>query len=247
MPPRRILVLGGTRDARELAEALLAAGHAPVTSLAGVTEAPLLPPGEVRIGGFGGTDGLVEYLRGSGHSMVVDATHPFAARMSRQAAEACARLGIPLLRLERPAWEPQEGDRWLNVRTAEEAVAALPAGARVLLTIGRKEAEAFFARQDLSGIARMIELPPSPPPRQWQLLRERPPFSLVSETELMARNAITHLVSKNAGGSMTEAKLTAARDRRITVVMIARPDKPAVPRFATKSDILRAVERVLSP
>lgn len=247
MPRNRILILGGTADARDLAGALLAAGHAPVTSLAGVTAAPLQPLGELRVGGFGGTQGLVQHVAAAGYALVIDATHPFAARMSCQAAEACALLKLPLLRLERPAWRPVEGDCWYTVQSASEAADALPQAARVLLTIGRKEVGAFFARPDLSGIARMIEPPLSDPPSNWRLLRERPPFTLGSEVELMARHGITHLVSKNAGGRMTAAKIEAARNRRLTVVMIARPTKPDVPCFVSQADVLDAVERVLSP
>lgn len=247
MPPRRILILGGTRDARDLAGELLQAGYAPVTSLAGVTSAPLLPPGELRLGGFGGAEGLARHLAEAGYALVIDATHPFAARMSRHAAEACAGLSLPLFRLERPAWQPSDGDQWIGARSAIEAAAILPEGARVLLTIGGKEADVFFQRPDLSGIARMIETPPCDPPPGWQLLLERPPFGLAAETALIARHAITHLVSKNAGGAMTEAKLKAARISGITVVMIARPDKPRVPQFASAEQLLEAVKRVLSP
>ncbi len=247
MPPSRVLILGGTIDARAAAAALLDAGRTPVTSLAGVTAQPLLPQGEVRIGRFGGVSGLEQYLATEDIRLVIDATHPFATQMSRHAAEACSRLNLPLLRLERPAWQPREGDKWVSVADAGKAAAALPPGARVLLTIGRKEVSAFFARRDVSGIARMIEPPACAPPPEWRVMRERPPFSLASETALMTSAAITYLVSKNAGGSATEAKLTAARDRGITVIMIARPTKPDVPRFATADHLLKAVERVLSP
>lgn len=247
MPSRPILILGGTRDARDLATDLVARGLSPVTSLAGVTGEPVLPPGRVRIGGFGGTEGLAAYLVSETIAVVIDATHPFAARMSQQAAEACSRLGLPLLRLERPAWAPREGDRWSVVPSAVAAAAALPSGARVLLTIGRKEALPFFSRHDLSGIARMIETPDADVPLNWRLLRERPPFTLARETSLMTENGITHLVSKNAGGTLTEAKITAARACGTPVVMIARPPKPHTPVFTSTQDAAEAVERVLSP
>ena len=247
MPVDRILILGGTRDAREAAAALTARGYAVVTSLAGVTEQPLLPAGELRVGGFGGVDGMSKYLVADAISVVVDATHPFAARISQHAHDACLRTGVPLLRLERPAWQPAPEDAWSIVSSSEKAAMALPSGARVLLTTGRKDLAHFFNRADISGIARMIEAPPLDPPPSWRVLRERPPFSVAGEASLLAANGITHLVSKNAGGSATEAKLTAARDAGIPVILIARPPKPQVPAVAEVSDLVAAVEGVLSP
>jgi precorrin-6A/cobalt-precorrin-6A reductase len=247
MPVDRILILGGTRDAREAAAALTTRGYAVVTSLAGVTEQPLLPAGELRVGGFGGVDGMSKYLVADAISVVVDATHPFAARISQHAHEACLLTGLPLLRLERPAWQPAPEDAWSIVSSSEKAAMALPSGARVLLTTGRKDLAHFFNRADISGIARMIEAPPLDPPPNWRVLRQRPPFSVAGEASLLAANGITHLVSKNAGGSATEAKLTAARDAGIRVILIARPPKPQVPAVAEVSDLVAAVEGVLSP
>jgi len=186
-----------------------------------------------RRGGFGGVSGLQSYLDNEGIALVIDATHPFAAQMSRQAFEACQRCGVLLLRFERKPWEPNAEDDWTVVGSAAEAAAALPPGARVLLTTGRKDLEFFFARPDLSGIARMIEEPPMQPPSGWRVLRERPPFTVAGEAALMSENAISHLVTKNAGGSATEAKLEAAREGRIPVLMIARPVKPEVPNFGS--------------
>lgn len=247
MPRNRILILGGTGDAREIAAALVAAGHNVITSLAGVTAQPILPAGEVRSGGFGGVSGLQSYLESEGIALVIDATHPFAAQMSRQVFEACQRCGVLLLRFERKPWQPTPEDTWTVVDSAAEAAAALPPGARVLLTTGRKDLEPFFARPDLSGIARMIEAPPLQPPSSWCVLRERPPFTVASEAVLMMENAITHLVTKNAGGSATEAKLEAARECGIPVLMIARPVKPEVPNFGSLGNLMVVVEGVLSP
>lgn len=247
MRPDRILILGGTRDARQLAEVLAAQGHRVITSLAGVTEQPQLPSGEVRIGGFGGADGLAAYLTAEDIALVIDATHPFAVRMSAHAAEACRSRAVPLMKLERPAWRAGEGDNWLDVASAADACTAIPAGARVLLTIGRRDLEPFFGRGDISGIARMIEAPPADPPPNWRVLRERPPFTVTREAALMADNGITHLVTKNAGGSATEAKLEAARKAEIPVIMIARPPKPDVASFAAIDNLSAAVRRLLSP
>ena len=247
MRPSRILILGGTRDARELAAALIAEGRDVITSLAGVTENPVLPLGDVRRGGFGGVEGLVRYLRDNAIAAIADATHPFAAQMSAQAAAAARQARIPILRLERPQWQPQDGDRWIMVQTAAEAVAALPAAARVLLTTGRKELETFLARSDVSGIARMIERPGRELPDSWTLLLDRPPYSVEGEAELITRHAITHVVTKNAGGDDTSAKLTAARLLQQPVVMIARPPKPEVPVFPAVKEFIPSLRRVLLP
>lgn len=243
----RILVLGGTRDAREIANALVAAGRNVVTSLAGVTAQPLLPAGEVRIGGFGGASGLKSYLESERIALVIDATHPFAARMSVQAFAACSDGRVQLLRFERPPWMARDGDDWTIVDSATQAASAVPGGARVLLTTGRKDLDPFFARDDVSGIARMIEEPLLNPPPNWKILRARPPFTVPGETVLIMSNAITHLVTKNAGGSATEAKLQAARDLRIPVLMIARPAKPEARRIAAMDNLLTVVEGVLYP
>ena len=243
----RILILGGTRDARQLAEALVVGGYNPITSLAGVTGQPVLPPGDVRVGSFGGVVGLTSYLENNQIRLVIDATHPFAAQMSAHAFEACRSTGVSLLRLERPQWLPGGCDRWTIVSGSSEAAALLPSGARVLLTTGRKDLDSFFARQDISGIARMIEDPPLDPPANWRILRERPPFTVEEEVKLLAESAITHLVTKNAGGSATEAKLQAARDMGIPVIMVARPVKPVVACFAAIGHLIAAVEGVLSP
>lgn len=245
--PHRVLILGGTREARQLAQELLDRGVDVITSLAGVTEQPVLPPGALRMGGFGGVDGVAEYVAKVAISVVVDATHPFAARISAHAHEACRRTGVPLFRLERPAWVAGPGDDWTALDSIAEAAAALPPGARVLLTIGRKETAPFFGRADLSGVARMIEAPPEDPPPGWRIRRERPPFTPAAERALLSGEAITHLVTKNAGGPATAAKLEAARELGIPVFMIRRPAKPETRSFATPTALARAVEGVLCP
>jgi precorrin-6A/cobalt-precorrin-6A reductase len=247
MPGERILILGGTRDARDLAAGLIAEGYDVITSLAGVTENPVLPPGRVRRGGFGGPEGLARFLSEEAIAAVADATHPFAAQMSRHAHEACGIANRPLLRLERSQWMPVPGDAWITVKSASEAAAALPVGARPLVTIGRKEIGIFMARPDLSGVARMIEPPHDQLPSAWTLVLERPPFEFRSEVELITHHAITHLVTKNAGGADTYAKLAAAREMGLTVLMIARPHRPEVPAFSSVKDFIPALQRVLLP
>jgi precorrin-6A/cobalt-precorrin-6A reductase len=227
--PFKILILAGTNDARLLASKLVGQGHDVISSFAGVTENPILPEGEIRKGGFGGAAGLRDYMTAENIEILVDATHPFAAIISRNAAEAHPDV----LRLQRAAWLELKSDRWVNVADTAAAVSALPPDARVMLTIGRKEVEAFTARLDLSGIARMIEPPEQPLPSNWTLVLERPPFDVTSEKALLGQHHITHLVSKNAGGRETVAKLEAARNLGISVIMIARPKKPQVETFTS--------------
>ena len=178
---------------------------------------------------------------------MVDATHPFAARISANAHEAGSAAGLPLFRLERPPWQPGPSDRWIPAETVAAAAEALPEGARVLLTIGRKEVAPFFARPDLSGIARMIEETAEPLPPNWTLLLERPPFTVASERKLLTGNAITWLVTKNAGGGETEAKLIAARELGLPVVMVARPPKPGALTYGSAGDLAAEIRRFLSP
>ena len=226
MPPK-ILILAGTNDARLLANKLVTDGYDVTSSLAGVTENPILPDGKIRKGGFGGVEGLRHYLAHEKIDTLIDATHPFAAIISHHAAEASSHV----LRLERPAWEAHNGDQWIGVDDIPSAVVALPFEARVLLTIGRKEVASFTTRADLSGVARMIEPPELDLPSHWRLLLQRPPFTLDTEIALMREAKITHLVTKNAGGTETIEKLKAARALGLLVVMVARPFKPPVQTF----------------
>lgn len=241
MPTKRVLVLGGTSDANVLAGELVKSGFDVVTSLAGVTENPVVPPGEVRVGGFGGEDGLYDYLKAGGFMALADATHPFAAQISWHGFNAAERAGIPYLRLERAPWTPLPADNWISAANTEAAVAALPHAARVLLTIGRKEIAAFLAREDLGGVARMIEKPLFELPPNWALVLARAPFGVEAERELLAFHRITHLITKNAGGKLTVAKLVAARALRIPVVMIARPQKPPAPAYGSATALVAAL------
>lgn len=242
----RVLILGGTAEGRSLADLLAEAGYAPVTSLAGVTRRPGDIRGETRIGGFGGAEGLARYLAAERFSTVVDATHPFAVAISRHAREAAQSCGLPLVRLERPAWRAEAGDRWIDVRGIEAAAAAIPSGAHILLTIGRKEVKPFLARSDISGVARMIEPVDTEVTANWRVLLARPPFHVEKELCLMRDHAITHLVTKNSGGEDTRAKLVAARMRGIEVVMIARPAKPEVPTVGGTQAVLAFLDQAVS-
>ena len=229
------MILGGTGEARVLAGLLAREkGVKAITSLAGRTSAPEPPAGEWRSGGFGGAQGLAGYLASEAIDLVADATHPFAATMSRNAAKACRQAGIAYVRLERPAWRRARGERWQRVETVAQAAAAIPAGARALVTIGRQDLAAFYSRTDTSILARMIEPPDDPPPPPHiDVLLARPPFGLDAELALFQEHGINVLVCKNSGGDATRAKLAAARSLRLPVIMIERPENPAAPTAAT--------------
>ncbi|MEX2631685.1 MAG: cobalt-precorrin-6A reductase [Tistlia sp.] len=227
----RVLILGGTGEALRLAEAAVAAGHAVTTSLAGRTESPRQPAGALRTGGFGGVEGLAAYLREEAVEALLDATHPFAARIAANAAEAAEQTGVPRLKLLRPAWQPLAGDAWQQVPNLEAAAAALPAGCRALLTIGRQELAPFLEREDLGLVVRSIEPLDGLPPQVRQI-QGRGPFALAEELALLEAEAIDRLVTKNAGGKAASAKLEAARRLRIQVVMVERPAPPPGPSVA---------------
>lgn len=219
----KILILGGTAEARELANRLVDAGHDTITSLAGRTGDPILPAGRLRMGPFGGIPGLSAYLRAAGIDCLVDATHPYAGQISINAVAAAQASGVKLVRLMRPAWTPLPGQNWSIVGSLREAADALPANANVLLTTGHAGLDLFLERRDCSLYVRVIEAPQTPLPVHAELIVSRPPYRLGDEIALMRRHGITHLVSKNSGGGQTAAKLEAAQHLGVRVVMIERP------------------------
>jgi precorrin-6A/cobalt-precorrin-6A reductase len=237
----RVLVLGGTGEARALASALVAEGIDVLSSLAGRVADPLLPEGEVRIGGFGGADGLVAWLTGHRPRAVVDATHPFAARITANAAAAAVRTGTPLLRLQRPGWTPEPGDRWRWVDSLAGAADAVRDAATVLLTTGRQGVGAFAG---LTGrvLVRSVDPPDEPLPAEAVLLLARGPFTVAGEVALMRGYGVDVVVTKDSGGPMTEAKLVAARRLGLPVVLVRRPPLPdGVPVVGAVADALRWV------
>lgn len=224
----RVLVLGGTGEARALARRLEAERIPVISSLAGRVRNPRLPVGEVRIGGFGGADGLASWLRDKGISAVVDATHPFAVTITGNAFRACGDSGVPLLRLARPAWEPAVGDRWTRVPSIEAAaVVVADRGGRVFLTTGRQDAGAFAGVENAWFLIRVVDPPSGPLPPRHRILASRGPYDLAGERALMADDRIDLLVTKNSGGELTRAKLTAAAEAGVEVVMVDRPTEPA--------------------
>ncbi|WP_199223869.1 cobalt-precorrin-6A reductase [Paraconexibacter algicola] len=230
MTAGRVLVLGGTGEARDLAALLVADGVPVTSSLAGRVARPRLPAGEVRVGGFGGVDGLRAYLREHAVRAVVDATHPFAERIGANAARACAADGVPLLRLARPGWTERPGDRWHRVPDLPTAAALVrDLGARVFLTSGRQGLGAFSGDATTWFLVRTVD-PPDPadlPPRH-ELLLDRGPYRREGEGALLDAHRIDVLVTKDSGGALTVAKLDAARERGLPVVVVDRPQRAAV-------------------
>jgi precorrin-6A/cobalt-precorrin-6A reductase len=247
--PRTLLILGGTTEGYALAEALAGRpGLRVISSLAGRTPSPRRPAGELRSGGFGGVAGLKAYLAAERVAAVVDATHPFAATMGEHAAAACAELAVPLLRLERPPWRPVAGDRWEPVSDWPAAVAALRAlGARrVLLALGRQELAPFAVLDQVRFLIRCVSAPdPLPPFADAEILLDRGPFDLAAERALLATHRIDCIVCKNSGGGASAAKLQAARERDIPVVMRERPARPAAPTVADVAAALAWIDGAL--
>lgn len=238
----KILILGGTAEARELANRLVANGHDVMSSLAGRTSDPKLPDGDIRMGKFGGIPGLCAYMRAVGTERLVDATHPYAGLMSVNAVAAAKATGIPLVRFMRPGWQQRDGDDWLHLDTVAEAAAALPPNADVLLTTGHMGLEAFLSRDDCQFVVRLIEPPAFELPRHATLLLTRPPYDVIGELRLMEREGITHLVTKNSGGEQTAPKLEAARRLGVKVIMISRPAYGPALEVSTLDAAVSAVE-----
>lgn len=244
-PPNKILILGGTSEGRKLADLITEAGLDVVTSLAGRVKRPRLPQGEVRIGGFGGPQRMGRYLMESSVDLVIDATHPFAEKISASALEASTSTGTPLLRLNRPEWTPGEGDNWLSVSSAEEAARLVQERfKRPLLTIGRQQLSAFAGDARSSYLIRCVEPPDGKLPRRYLLMFDRGPFDFDSEHSLLRRHRIDVVVTKNSGGDATAAKLEAARSLHIPVIMIERPPSPPVPTVHTVAEAAQWIVEV---
>lgn len=248
--PLRILILGGTTEARQLAAKLAARGDLGITlSLAGRTENPVAQPVPVRTGGFGGAQGLADWLAGHKTDLLIDATHPYAARISANAAEAARISGVPIFALRRPGWEPVNGDRWMLADDAGEAVALLgQSPRRVFLALGRQEVAAFETAPQHAYVIRSVD-PIEPPlgvPDATYILA-RGPFAEADERALLEAHKIDAIVAKNSGGQATYGKIAAARQLGIEVVLFRRPPLPEVPSAPTVSAIAEMVDHFATP
>lgn len=239
----RILLLGGTEEAREIAEGLADAGADFVTSLAGRTEAHY--PGTVRIGGFGGIEGMAEALKGDHVEVVVDATHPFAAEISPKARRAARMAGARYLRVERQRWRRSGRDRWISVNSLEEAASLIDSGATVFLAVGAGGVAPFLDRRDLTLVVRSIEEPDLGNRHDIVVIRDRGPFTIESERALFEEWGFDAVVMKNSGGSGAAAKLVVARERGTLVYMVRRPQGQPWPTVRTPDAALKRLRRYL--
>jgi len=245
----RVLILGGTLEARRLAERLRGRADLAITlSLAGRTTAPAAQPAPVRIGGFGGAEGLAAYLRAEPIRALIDATHPYAAVISANAARAAEAAGVRLLALRRPPWQAVAGDRWSEVADVPAAVEALgSAPRRVFLALGRKEIQPFGTAPQHDYLVRSVDpvVPPLPVPHASYLVA-RGPFAEATERALLRAHAIDVIVAKNSGGEATYGKIAAARALGIEVILLRRPPLPAVPSVASVTEAIAWLDHALA-
>ncbi|MBT6442025.1 MAG: cobalt-precorrin-6A reductase [Alphaproteobacteria bacterium] len=241
-PDLKILILGGTQEAVALASVLAAQRPdvSAVTSLAGRTQSPAPIPGPVRTGGFGGAARMRDYLRAEEFSALVDATHPFATQISSHAAQACTELGLPRLVLHRAPWRAAPDDQWHDVPDMPAAATYLPKlGRRVFLSTGPRAVAAFSAVTGVWFLVRMVDTPTTPLPFACgEIVLGRGPFDEAAERALMVEHRIDLLVTRNSGGAGAAAKLKAARDLDLPVIMVARPDPPPGVRVETVDAVL---------
>ncbi|MGT2439677.1 cobalt-precorrin-6A reductase [Bradyrhizobium betae] len=236
----RALILGGTADASLLAAEIARAGIDAMYSYGGRTRAPADQPLPTRIGGFGGVVGLADYIRREGITHVIDATHPFAAEMSRHAVAACAETGTPLIALERAPWAMASGDNWIEVADVDAAVAALPtAPAKIFLAIGRQHIAPFAAKLQHAYTLRFVDPPEAPLPFPADVIVSRGPFTLDGELEMMRKRGIAWIVARNSGGDGARAKIDAARMLGLPVIMIARPRLPERLRVESVTEVMQ--------
>ncbi|MGB0507429.1 MAG: cobalt-precorrin-6A reductase [Pikeienuella sp.] len=224
----KILLLGGAGDAPKLAQALMDDGWPVVASLAGTTKRPRPYPCETRIGGFGGAAQLAAWVVNNQVGAIIDATHPFAVRISAHAVWASRECDIPIMAVERPPWTPEPGDDWHSYSNIQNAILALPPAARAFMTIGRGGLEAATIRDDVWTALRVVDEPDTAYPGNGKFVAARPPFDAEAEKNWLSENNITHLVAKNSGGEAGRAKLDAARALGIPVFMIERKIQPDV-------------------
>ncbi|KGN36799.1 cobalt-precorrin-6A reductase [Knoellia subterranea] len=238
----RVLLLGGTAEARALAAALVDAGVEVVSSLAGRVSRPRLPVGEVRVGGFGGVEGLAGEIARGGFTHLVDATHPFAVGMTANAGAAARFAGVPCLRLARPGWagHPDAGSwHWVSDYEAARAVAESLRARRPFVTTGRQTLQHYASWADRDAVVRVVEPLDADAPARWTVVLDRGPYDVAGETALMHEHALDVMLTKDSGGDYTAAKLTAARELGVPVVVVKRPEVPVgLDEVASVPDVL---------
>ena len=219
----KILILGGTSEAVELAKAKVLDGHDVITSLAGRTKEPVSVAGQTRIGGFGGAQGLANYLKEHQIDLLIDCTHPFAKQISANARKAADLTDTKLQVRTRPKWKRQEEDRWQEVENLDAACSAIPSNSRVLLAIGSQHITAFQRRDDVFFIVRMVDEPSKPLAlANYELLLGKPPLDWYEEKKILERHAVSHIVCRNSGGPKAYAKIEAARAIGLPVIIVDR-------------------------
>ncbi|MDI5936061.1 cobalt-precorrin-6A reductase [Halomonas kalidii] len=235
-----VLILGGTSEASALASALAERSIPALFSYAGRVAAPRPQPLPTRVGGFGGVEGLAAFLADKRITHLVDATHPFAEQMSRNAITAARQSGIRVIALTRPPWEPTSGDRWQRIASVDAAVSALAGPPqRVLLAIGRLHLAAFAAQPQHHYLLRLVDRPEAQPPLpSYSVTIDRGPFTLDGDLALLREHGVERLVCKNSGGDGAVSKLTAARQLGLPVVMIERPALPPRQEVHVVEDVL---------
>lgn len=240
---KKILLLGGTAEALELARRLSKNTRLPlIFSLAGRTQNPDLPDCETRIGGFGGPEGLATFLAQNGVALVIDATHPFATRMSANAFEATKSSRTARIALVRSPWITEMRDLWHTVLSIEAAAKALPAGARAFLALGSQHIAEFANRADVEFTLRMVDQPQDMLPENCRVITGKPGATAAAEAWLFTEHEITHLVCRNSGGTVGFAKIEAARKAGLPVIMIDRPPPPEPPRLTSIDEVLRFID-----
>ncbi len=243
----RVLLLGGTAEARELAAHLQGAGVPFVSSLAGRVSRPRLPVGDVRVGGFGGVEGLAAYIGENGMTDVVDATHPFATTMTEHAGEAAGLAGVQLIRYARPGWSGRPGASWWHWAPTLDDVREIAGGlgGRPFITSGRQTLGSFAAWRDRAVLIRVVEPAEEPLPPGWTVVEDRGPYDVAGEIELMREHAIDVLITKDSGGRYTSAKLDAAAALGVPVVVLSRPARPCG--VTEVSSVEACLELLLNP
>ncbi|MGY3551695.1 precorrin-6A/cobalt-precorrin-6A reductase [Bradyrhizobium sp. USDA 4472] len=236
----RALILGGIADANVLAAEIARVGIDAVYSYGGRTRVPADQPLPTRIGGFGGVSGLAGYIKRERITHVIDATHPFAAEMSRHAIEACAETGTPLIALERAPWSKTPGDIWIEASDVNAAAAALPeAPANVFLAIGRQHIAPFAASPQHAYTLRFVDPPEALLPFAADVIVSRGPFTLEGELEMLRTRGIAWIVARNSGGDGARAKIDAARRLGLPVIMISRPQLPERLRVESVAEVMQ--------